>query len=39
MIKEVELLQGLRGGDSQVIGHTDHGHELARRRWRSQGQA
>ena len=34
-----KLLAGLFNSNSQVNGHTDHGHELARRRWRSQGQA
>ena len=39
MLRKVKLLQRLRGSNSQVNGHTDHGHELARRQWRSQGQA
>ena len=25
IVSEVKLLQGLRGSNSQVIGHTDHG--------------
>ena len=33
------LLQSLFHSNSHGNGHTDHGHELARRRWRSQGQA
>ena len=33
------LLQRLLNSNSNANGHTDHGHELARRQWRSQGQA
>ena len=34
-----ELLQAFLNSDSHGDGHADHGHELARRQWRSQGQA
>jgi len=39
VIYAVILLQRLLNSNSNANGHTDHGHELARRQWRSQGQA